>query len=516
MIKTFQLVAFFVALVFLSGCANTAAKRTESGLDLNLVAKENEGFVVLKVISVRPISLLNPKWQSIEISSNGKRAEMNDITVRYNMLMGKHVPTESLYFAKLEAGEYEVTGMGSLGPGPGLLLALLASDSAVANKKLPRFAVQSGRLANLGTIVYVPAIDNERSEQMFLLNGSMGKKTATNSLLSESQRADIAVIEGGGWISTPSAQAEAEMLERARQHVSVLSIQRSGSQVSAGSHLGQIFKRTGPQVWSRETIDTLGCVYSVAKTPDGKVIAGSDYGEYFVKGGSGNWSAYRLAMETGRIAHIEPLANGGALFVTGDLRQTRVWRKKSIDDNGELPTEVLKANSPPDNFLSTDKELFLAGNIPGFMRETVVSRIDKQTLAVTSQNEKFWVIDWHNQPDGSIMLIRQNGLSLYLSAWDENQKIWRHTDSPGLGYWFDMQRALSLETSAGFKMVSNQLRQTSDGGKTWTRLGKSLDTQNYAGSIVYADENEVLLQGSNMLFSTTNNGETWQRLFPSR
>lgn len=515
MLRTLQLAALLVALALLSGCANTAAKRTETGLELNLVAKDNEGFVILKVVSVRPISLLNPKWQSVEISTKGKHAEMKDITAQYNMLLGKHVPTESLYFAKLEAGEYEITGMGCMGPGPGLLLALLASDSASTNRKLPRFAVQPGRLANLGTLVYVPEIEKERAEQMFLLHGPAGKKAAKNALLFESLRTDIPVIEGGGWTSAATAEAEADVLEQARRHVSLLSIQSTGQQVSAGSHLGQIFRRTGPQKWSRETIDTLGRVYSVAQAPDGRVIAGSDYGEYFVKAGNGKWSTYRLAPETGRIAHIEPLANGSAIFVAGDLQQTRVWKKKSIEDNSESPTEVTRTNTPPDNILVTDNELIFAGNIPGITRKTVISRINKQTLALTSQNENFWVVDWKYRPDGTVAMTRQNGLSLYSSTWVDQQRTWQHSDVTGItGYCHDTQQCVSIEASPGFTMVSNQLRQTSDGGTTWARVGKPLDTRNYAGRVVFADEKEVLLQGSDMLYSTTDNGATWQRLFP--
>lgn len=511
------MIAAMSVLVLLSGCATTAAKRTESGLDLDLVAKGKEGFVVLKVVSARPISLLNPKWQSIHVSADGKREELIDVTPSYNMLFGKHIPTESLYFAKLDAGEYEVTSMGSIGPGPGLLLALLASDHAAANEKLPRFKVEAGRLANLGTVVYVPEIEKEQPEQMFLLHGPAGRRAAKAALLGETQRAEISLQEGGGWTTVATAETEAGVLAQARAHMSMLSIRKTDRGLIAGSHLGQIFRRTGPQAWSQETLDTLGTVFAVAEGIDGRAFAGSQYGEYFVKTPSGEWHGYRLEKEAGRIAYIEPRADGSAIFIAGDLRQTRVWFKKSIEDSAEAPTQIAKIDTPPDNMLVSGKEIILAFNVPGMFREAVITRVDKQSLKVTSQREKFWVLDWQYLPDGRVNLTRQNGLSLYSSTSTDNLQTWIHSDQPGAisNYWYDASHGLSLDMSPGFIMVANNLRSTDDAGKTWTRLGKPLETRHMAGRIVYADADEILVQGSHMLYSTLDRGNTWKRLFPS-
>ena len=496
------LVALTLSLGVLAGCVNTAAKRTaDGGLELDLAPSKDEGFVVLKVVSTQPISLINPKWQSIKVSSKVGNDEIIDITPTFNMLLGRYVPTESLYFAKLKSGVYEITGMGSVGPGPGLLLALLASDSATVEKNLPHFVVQGGKLANLGTIVYAPEIKSEQLERMILLNGPAGKKAAREALISESNRLDIPLVEEGGWDLSITSKVEAERLAEARLLVSAQNIQITSHGLVSGTHLGVLLRRSGPQAWTRETIDTISRLGSVSYSVNGSAIVGGDYGEYFIKSKGGEWRYYRMPKESDRVAHIEPREDGSAIFIMANLMRTRVLFKKSLDGD-EPPAEIAKTDSPPDLLLSTNKELIFVWNIPGLTREVEITRIDKKTLGVSKQKEPFWVLDWQYLPDDTVILSRMNGFSLYKSFWTKGLQTWEHTNEPGpiSSFWFDAQNGLSLEPSPGFLMVSNQLRSTSDGGKTWTHLGKALDTVHYAGRIVYADANEVLLQSRFFLF----------------
>jgi hypothetical protein len=510
---------FGAALIaVLAGCASPAAKRGEAGLDLDLSATANQGFVLLKVVSTRPISLLNPKWQSISVRSGDKTDAMFDITPAYSMLMGQHVPTESLYFAKLPAGKYVISEMGSVGPGPGLLLALLASDRAEADTQLPDFVVEAGRLANLGTIVYAPEIDKEQPERMVLLHGPMGKRAAQEAFLAESNRAQLPLPEGGGWGRDATAAAELAALAQARPLVSMLNLSEVSGGLMAGSHLGQIFRRAGPQIWTTEALDSLDTVYSFGKTADGRLIAGNSYGGYLVESGDGGWRRYRLGKETGRVAHIETRDDGSVIFITGSLLASKVWFKKSLEDAAEIPTEVATVETPPDSILSNGKEIFLAWKITGFSRESLITRIDKQSLAVTSQRENFWVIGWQFLADGRVQLTRQNGMSLYSSSSADNMRTWNHTERPGKlsTVWLDKKRAFGLDWRTGFVMITNVLQKTTNGGDTWENIGAPMETKHFAGRIVYADEGEILLQGGHMLYSSTNEGKTWQRLFPAK
>lgn len=517
MIKTIQIAAVSVVMLILSACSNPVAVRTESGLKLNLDAQEKEGYVILKVVTLRPISLLSPHWKSISVTSNGNRSELNNVLQPYNMLMGRHIPTESLYFAKLNAGEYDITGLDSIGAdGMGVLIAILSSDHASVKQKL-HFKVEAGHLANLGTIVFNPKLE-ESPEQLFLLNGPAGKKSALDTLLYETQQSGFPLSQSGGWDNDSSLESENELLNAARQHVSLLTFTKSINELKAGSNLGQIFSRTGPQSWTSESVNTLSRIYSIGKTTDGRTIAGSDSGEYFVQSNHGAWSTLRIQQEVGRIIHVEHRADGSAIFIAGDLLKTRVWFKKSLEDTSEKPTELAKLDGPPDNLLNADDELILAANIPGLNREVTISRINKKTLEVSSKKENFWMIDWQTMEDGSVNVTRMNGMSTYPSTWENNRTKWVHDDKSNgvLTYWIDKKNGISIKASAGFTMVTNQLQTTSDGGKTWVKMGNAIDTRDFAGRIIYADESEVILVGSNMVYSTKDKGQSWQRIFPQR
>jgi hypothetical protein len=510
---------FLVIALLCTGCATTTAgKRTAAGLQLDFQSKADEGFVVIKVVSVRPISLLNPKWQSINVVSNGKPQSLHDVTADYNMLMGKHVPTESLYFAKLPVGVYSVSSLGSIGPGPGLIPALIGSDRSMATGKLPQFSVKAKGLANLGTLVYVPEIEDEAPARVLLLHGDAGKASARQDLLAEARLAELPLAQEGGWIAPPQLD-EAALLSEARGLVSMLTIRANShpaADFSAGSHLGQIFHRAGAQKWRRENLDTLTTLYATAELPGGIRIAGGSYGEYFVKRPGANWQPYRLPNELGRIVHIEPRPDSSVLFMTGDLRQTRMVLKKSLEDASEAVVSTVVAEEPPDNLLIQSAEIIFATSTPGKFRESTITRINKSSLNIQSQAEKFWVMQWQQLDGGKVMLARMNGMSAYLSSSADNGRTWAHGNNTGVaGLWIDTSSGYSMEPSFGFRLVTNHFRKTVDGGKTWQRLGSPLTTIHYAGRIVYAGADEVIVQGSNMLFSSIDQGASWQRILPA-
>lgn len=503
-------------LAVLAGCANTAATRTADGLQLDLQAKQGEGFAVLRVVALRPISLLNPKWQSVYVTdANGRRHELLDITRPANAFFsGKYYPTESLYFAKLPAGKYDVSGFGNVGPGPGLLLAMIMSDQASAGARLPALTVQAGRLANLGTVVFAPEIKGENKDQLFLLNGPMGKQSALGALLSEAKRPDVALTEGGGWATEGTAPGEQRLLAQAREHASMLYLHPADKGFNAGSHLGQIFRRTGPARLERESIDTLGTVFTAARAASGHWVAGGEYGTYYVKNAQGTWQTHRLPGDPGRVVYIEPRGAGGVLLVTTEARQSRFWTRDALDNAAEAPKEVAKVPVMPDSLLSTPTEWVLAGNIPGISRETELVRVQKADFSQRKQTEKFWVMEWQQLPTGEVMLTRQNGMSAYPSRSADGAKTWTHGQTTaGIStYWLDARRAYSLDWKMGFSTVDNLLMKTTDGGQSFQRLGVPRETPDFAARIIHADANEVLIQGGNMLYATQDEGKTWTRV----
>lgn len=514
-----------VSLVLLTGCAASIATRAPDGrLDVRLPAEGTDGYVLLKVVSTRPISLLNPKWQQITlISAQGVRHEVPDLTpMAVGVFGGSAVPTESLHFGRLPPGEYEFSSAGSIGPGPGLLLALLASDHASLEKQVPRFKVEAGRLANLGTVVFSPGTEDKEPAQIILLGGVRGTAESMRALADDS-RSVPALQPGGGWLRIPADEAQA--IARARGLVSMLSPieSRSGARMVAGSHLGEIVERVAPGRWTSEPLDALARVNFAACWKDTTCVAGSEFGRYAVKAPGASWEARRLSNEYGQVASIQDLPEGRALFVVTDrLKGARILVQDRLG-NDETPPKELSAGIQdvdearlPVVLLDHPDALLMARNIPGIRRETLITRVDKQSLRVTTNREKFWVSSWQVLPDGEIAVTRMNGMTTYFTNSKDGGKTWVSTERtvPFGTYWRDQSRGLGIQPTPGFSTVSNQITKTTDGGKTWTPLGQPFRSADFAARIVYADDQEILAEDGKRVFSSLDAGKTWTPHFP--
>lgn len=512
-------------LVLLTGCATSIATRAPDGrLEVRLPAEGTDGYVLLKVVSTRPISLLNPKWQQITlISAQGIRHEVPDLTpMAVGVFGGSSVPTESLHFGRLPPGEYEFASAGSIGPGPGLLLALIASDHASLNKQVPRFKVQAGRLANLGTVVFSPSTGDDEPAQIILLGGARGMAESTRALMDDSRNAPVPQ-SGGGWLQAPADEAQA--IARARGLVSMLTPigSRSGTRMVAGSHLGEIVERVAPGRWTSEPLDTLARVSFVSCWKDTTCVAGSEFGRYAIKRPGGSWEARRLSSEYGQVASIQELSEGKALLVVTDrLKGVRVLVQDQLGNDEVAPKELsagiqdLDEAKLPALVLDHPDALLMARNIPGFRRETLITRVDKQSLRITTNREKFWVSNWQVLQDGEIAVTRMNGMTTYFTSSKDGGKTWLSTERtvPIGTYWRDQSRALGILPTPGFSTVSNQITQTTDGGKTWTPLGQPFRSADFAARIVYADDEEILAEDGKRVFSSLDAGKTWTPRFP--
>lgn len=520
-LKSCHWALLLLSALVLGGCATSAVTRSDAGTTLNLQAKANEGFVLLKVIATRPISMLNPKWQHVKVrDAAGNYHEINDLTASTNMFMSSYVPTESLYFARLPQGEYEIPSGGSIGPGPGLLLALLSSDHTAVDGQLPRFTVSAGRVANLGTVVLAPEIDKTQPTQMLLLSGPQGKRAALQDLLSEVDYKQALPAEGGGWSS--ASNDDGPTLERARRLVSVLSVppgEPAGSTFTAGSHLGTIFVRSSTGTWEQQQIDTLDRVVFARRLPDGTWLAGFDYGRYAVKRPGAGWEPFQLPGEKARVMHIEPRADNSALFVVSDLKRTRVLLRPALEGRTDEARQLaLRENLPNQHLLTQGAALVLSGNEPGISREALMTTVDKQTLAVATRTEKFWVMDWQYLPDGGLVLARMNGLSVLRSTDAGTLQSWQHSEDKAhmTSYWLDRDNGYAMAHSGAITTVSSFLQRTRDGGRSWERVGTPLLTENIGGRLIHADTREVLVQAANVVYSTADEGRTWNQILPPK
>lgn len=513
------------SLVLLTGCATSIATRAPDGrLDVRLPAEGTDGYVLIKVVSTRPVSLLNPKWQQVTlISAQGVRHEVPDLTpMAVGVFGGSGVPTESLHFGRLPPGEYEFSSAGSIGPGPGLLLALIASDHASLEKQVPRFKVEAGHLANLGTVVYSPGTEDKEPAQIVLLGGARGMAESMRALMDDSRNLP-ALQPGGGWLQMPLDEAQA--IARARGLVSMLSPMgsRSGVRMVAGSHLGEIVERVAPGRWTSEPLDALARVNFASCWKDATCVAGSEFGRYAIKRPGASWEARRLLNEYGQVASIQDLSEGRALFVVTDrLKGARVLVQARLGSDEATPTELSAGIQDADEaklpvlLLDHPDALLMARNIPGIRRETLITRVDKQTLRVTTNREKFWVSSWQVLQDGEIAVTRMNGMTTYFTRSKDSGRTWVNTELtvPVGTYWRDQSRGMGIQPTPGFSTVSNQITQTTDGGKTWTPLGQPFRSADFAARIVYVDDQEILAEDGKRVFSSLDAGKTWTPHFP--
>lgn len=515
-----------VGLVLLSGCATSIATRAPDGrLSVQIPTDSPDGYALIKVVSIRPISLLNPKWQQITLmSANGVRHEVPDVTpMAVGVFGGNGVPTESLHFGRLPPGDYEFANAGSIGPGPGLLLALITSDHAALDKQVPRFKVEAGRLANLGTIVFAPATGDKEAAQIVLLGGPRGTAESLRSLRDDSGDSPLPP-PGGGWLQPTAPEMEA--IAQSRTFVSMLSSPSSAQNdglLVAGSHLGEVVERVAPRRWKSEPLQDLFRVNFAARWNDGTWVTGAEFGRYAIKRPGATWEPHRLANERGQVVAIQNLPAGQALLVVTDrIKGARVLVQNQLGADAVAPRELATELKDTDEarlpvmLLDHPDALLMARNIPGFRREVIMTRVDKRSLQVTTNRESFWVAGWQALPGGDIVMTRMNGMTTYLTSSTDAGKTWANTELtlPHGVHWIDRARGYAIKPTPGFSTVSNQVTQTIDGGKTWTPLGEPFSSKDFAARIVFADDQEIIAEGGNMIFSSIDAGKTWAPVFP--
>lgn len=485
----------------------------------------HDGYVLVRVVSTRPISLLNPKWQHIALmSAQGVRHELPDVTpISLGFAGDSSVVTESLHFGLLPPGEYEFANAGSIGPGPGLLMALVMSDHASLDRKMPRFKVEPGRLANLGTIVFSPSTGDKEPAQLVLLDGAKGTQESMRALQDDSAGTALPP-SGGGW--QRDGEALTEPVEQARALVSMLSSPsdtRNDGHLVAGSHLGEVFERIAPARWTSAPLAELTRVTFAARWPDGTWAAGSEFGRYAIKLPEKDWQVRRLAGERGSVVSIQKLPEGETLLLLATPNQgLRALVLQETDVNATAPKALAIGLKDTDEaklpalVLDHADAVLIARNVPGFRREVVITRIDKHSLAIDTTRENFWVSGWQVLPNGQIHVNRMNGLTNYFTTSADAGKSWQNTERvlPHGVRWVDANIAYAINPTPGFNTVSNQITRTTDGGKTWSPIGKSFTTRDLAARVIYADDNEILAQGGFMVFSSVDTGTTWTTAFP--
>ena len=477
---------------------------------VDLEAKKGEGHVLFKVVSARPVSGLNHKWKTLVLESKarGWRVELNDLA--------DPAAAGSLFFGRIDEGDYEFVELQSIGPGPGLLLAILAADSQDMRARIGAFPVRSGTLANLGTLVVAPSAEKDKAPEIEYLDGPAGHKSAADDF----ERRTGRVLDLPAQGPERSAEAEQQSLTRARSLIALITQgdDAQGGGLLGGAALGQIAVRVSARRWQLETLDSLDDVKYARRLADGTLLAGLTQGRYAVRRFGQGWSYFRLPEADAAVAHIDTTPEGGALFVVSDLRKTTVLHRASLDQ-ADAATRTLATLDFPylawgNTVLSLEDSVKLVKNHPGFSRVADVTTIDKQSLQVRTAKVDFWIRSWQRIASGEIVISRQNAMTYYTSATSDKGATWTHGEAAGPTYahFVDRELGYGVNVSPNAFSVTVQLMKTRDGGKSWAAAGAPM-TRAAGGRILYAGaDGEVIITSGFEMYSTLDDGKTWARV----
>lgn len=503
--------AALAATLVLAGCAAPGVERSGAQVTVDQRPMAGEGHVLLRMQSARPSTLFNPKWQMLRVERDGgQMAELVDISAMQ--------APGSLFYARLPAGTYRVAEVQSIGPGPGLILAIMAGDQRDLRARELRFTVREGALANLGTVVDSPPVDRDpKTRRVVLLRSALGQASALEALRLRTGQA-ITLPQGGGWLGEETAQEAERALRRARALVSVLAPGEDalGSVVIGGTALGQVLLRDATGQWRSEPIDSLANVTYARRLADGTLIAGTDQGRFLVRRGTGNWRSVPLHATSASVLHVEPHGHDQWLVTAQDAGVIAVHR---VFASGQPPVRVAAMDPEGGLFpgvLASADRLVLTWNKPAFARESRMTILDKRTLKVETRDEKYLVFGYQRLRGGEVVMDRYSGLSHYVSFSSDGGRNWRHgqVEAPIWPWFVDAKRGYALDFKRGMFSVDSFVVRTLDGGQTWTQTGANL-SEEVAGRIIgIGPDNAIVASLGWEIRSSRDEGKTWQRELP--
>jgi hypothetical protein len=506
--------------VGLSACASAPVVTTP---------KPGEGSLVVKVIGVQPLSPFAAKWTSLRVKNKltGGSITLTDQSPAW--------ASYSLFAANLPSGQYEITEFSSTGAAPevagviGLLPALaitaMTSESQRPQGELGTFAVAANALCNLGVIVSSLPPNAGGAPIIAVLADNNARRSAFESIQVEQQSSLGQLPVGGGWDVPLAADANARALDLVRrysQNIAALETVPAGNRLLIGGLLGVIHTKSEKSPWTSISTGTFDAITAIAVLDDGSIVAGSDSGRMLFQGKDGSWRARSLPDSRYRVTRIVPLGGKGLAFVAvnQDFRSpfAVVFFQPQLDGSGQL-VEWMKYDSPtaagryPAYFDGIDFVSYFSH--PGLARKADVHRINVTSQTQSVSTVDFWVWDVYRLPDGTLVISRENGLSVYSSFSRDGGKTWLHPDVevPHSLRYRDSQIGFGFKTqSRGWSINTVALFKTADGGRSWSAVGSPLEGVGimpirYLGDSLYVFTGEKLV-------SSADEGRTWQIEWP--
>lgn len=488
-----------------------------------------EGVMVMKLVGIQRLSVFNAKWKSIKLTN--KKTDL--VTEIFDT--APPFASYSLFMGTLPAGQYEITGLEALGPGPGtfgvipaLVIMAMTTDSQTLNARLGTFTVQPGKLANLGTVVSSFSEVKDEPMRVAVLNSDFGRKAALNDVDPEA-RTRVEKMPSTSWDKTAGGNENAALANIRKFATNVAALETTAEkQVLIGSALGMLHLRQPGGEWQHLATGALDTLTYVKPLESGRIFAANESGKYFVwLPERRDWFENKLAGSDYRIFGLEAIGAHGYAFLAGSTwmptlsnpMKTKLLFKKNLLDNTP-PVEVLEIEGFPALgrlpmfYDGTHLQVFF--NHVGISRKVDRYRIDPASLEKKQDTLDFWANNFYRVADGTLVMDRMNGISHYNSFSSDQGKTWRHNEEggPHSVRFIDSRHGYGLSTlSMGWSTVTGVLNKTDDGGKTWVQTGKPLELAGLAP--VRVIDGVVYVHTGKELVSTVDEGATWKTEWPN-
>lgn len=527
MFKIFLSVVILFGSFVLTGCATPPDSKPLVPDQLNA----DDGVVMLKVVVVEPVSMTNGRWRSMTVVNEATQQKF-EFSDSAPLNVG-----HSIFVGTLPQGKYKISGFSSTGPMaeslglvPALVLSALTSDSASLGSQQGSFSVRSGGLANLG--VLVSALPKTKTDQIQV--AVLGDSVALASTLSDvdaETRNRVKSMVVSGWDVSPNPAASSKALDMVRtraRNVSAMAFTDDG-ELLIGSALGVVHLRDASGKWSMKSTGSLDNISYLRPLQGGRIFAAADAGRYYLWiPEAKTWRAYRLATG-GRIIHLEPMGvHGFALAIqeqeaipvnqSAARLKNRLLFKVRLDEGDEVKELVelpgFSATGGVPIFFDGE-ELLVCHNTVEFTRTATLYRVNPKTFATRAEKIDFWISDFYTPSKDVLVRDRLSGMSAYADLSLDRGRTWTNHDSGGVNFkrFADKDLGYGISTvSIGWSSATVALSRTTDGGKSWQRIGAPVES--FGANQIRLAGNRIYRSDGRQIWSTTNEGRNWTVEWP--
>lgn len=505
-----------VALL-LSGCAVSSEFRAKSE-PAAVGFEEQKGVLMIKGGSNRNIGTFFGKWQMLTVRNidSDKTYSISDRSTPSAL--------HSLFVGSLPPGTYQLERFNSESHG-----YISLYSSADAGVRFGRFRIESGRVTDLGSILYIRPyypINTSAYRLMFIAVPEESKKSIELLAPMVAQSANQGTL---GWLPL-SDKEQRPILVPAREKISLFlnSPQMTPDGVMLfGEALGQIARRDKHGVWDVIHTGTINTITALLADTDGTILAGTEQSLLLVKRPNDTiWKTLSLPLKSANIRFVGKHPKLGYVVVAQDQRNIVALTTQDLAapnwvELKRIPVE-LYLNSMQDTrfhaFLVKDS-LIISTFTPAFTVKSELHAFDINKNEWEVNNIDFMTGGpdvFSTMPDGAIYVMGGPNISQTFYVSRDNGKTWEKRASPnwsGPAAFRGNQQGFTIRIENiplfDAEKLTNSIWKTDDGGRTWSNAG-SVPNQSEKIIILQRDDEMLMSTRNGQLFFSNDNGKTWR------